>query len=299
VVARPRGGDTISHLKVLALAACLLALLALAAVLSAHAALVGGPILDATIYGNKEFYPGQIAPLLVLVQNEGYLQSLSGFKTGGSLISQSSVAASAGEGYSASSSGSRSSDYATTSSSSSRSSGDTENAVATEDVGTTNDNSASITGSANRAYNSNYQTSAGGGVDINTAQGIDLEATTELGLVCQLTPGSCPVQVITGDRALVGSLLPGEVVGGPRAYSAFSPGLYQPTQYWIRINPDVKPGHYLLPLVCTYKQLIDDYEYASVDGTVLRNKNYAEMTNVILLDIVIMPKFDLVINNMV
>ncbi len=166
-------------------------------------------------------------------------------------------------------------------------------------AGVANANSASITGSASRSYNNNYQTSADGGVAINTQENVPLEATTALGLVCQLTPGGCPVEVITGDRALVGSLLPGEVGGGPSGFGAFSYGLFQPIQYWIRVNPDAKPGHYLLPLVCTYKQLIDDSEYGSVDGTVLRNKNYAERTEVIMLDIVIMPRFDLVLSNTV
>ena len=266
---------------------------------SAHAALVGGPIIDAAVYGNKEFYPGQTAPLLVVVQNEGYLQSLSGFKTAESLISQSSLAVSAGTGYSSSSTGSRSSDYKASSSSSSQSSGNTENAVVSGGASVANANSVSTTGSASRSYNNNYQTSADGGVAINTQENVPLEATTALGLVCQLTPGGCPVEVITGDRALVGSLLPGEVGGGPSGFGAFSYGLFQPIQYWIRVNPDAKPGHYLLPLVCTYKQLIDDSEYGSVDGTVLRNKNYAERTEVIMLDIVIMPRFDLVLSNTV
>ncbi len=74
---------------------------------SAHAALVGGPIIDAAVYGNKEFYPGQTAPLLVVVQNEGYLQSLSGVKTQESLISQSSQAVAADAAYSSSSTSSR------------------------------------------------------------------------------------------------------------------------------------------------------------------------------------------------
>jgi hypothetical protein len=281
------------------MAACVLTLLALAAVPSADAALVGGPIIDAAVYGNKEFYPGQTAPLLVVVQNEGYLELLSGFRTEELLVSQSSLAVSATEGSSSSSSGFRSSDLKTSSSSTSESSGQLKNTVASGDVGVTNTNSASISGSASRSFNNDYQMSIGGGVEINTQDSVTLEATTALGLVCQLTPGDCPVEVITGDRALVGSLRPGEVGGGPEAYSAFSLGLYQPIQFWIRINPEAKPGHYLLPLVCTYKQLIDDYEYRSIDGTVLRNKNYAEMTEIIMLDIVIMPGFDLVITNMV
>ncbi len=299
VVSGTWGGGAIPRLKAVALAACLLALLALAIIPSAHAAIVGGPIIDAAVYGNKEFYPGQTAPLLVVVQNEGYLESLSGFRVDESLINKDSLIVSADAARSASSSGSQSSDFKSSSSSVSQSPGRTDSAVASGDVGVTNANSASISEAASRLASSDYLQSSFGGVGINTAQDVDLEATTALGLVCQLTPGDCPAEVITGDRALVGSLLPGQVGGGPDAFSSFTFGFYQPIEYWIRVNPDAAPGHYLLPLICTYKQLIDDYQYGSVDGTILRNKNYVERTEVIMLDIVIMPRFDLVITNMI
>jgi S-layer domain len=293
------GGGAIPRLKAIALATCLLALIALASLPSAHAAIVGGPIIDAAVYGNKEFYPGQTAPLLVVVQNEGYLQSLSGFRVDESLINKDSLVVSADAARSSSISGSQSSDLKTSSSSVSQSPGHTENAVASGDTSVTNANSASISEGASRLSSSDYLQSSSGGVGINTAQDVDLEATTALGLVCQLTPGDCPVEVITGDRALVGSLLSGQVGGGPNAFNSLTFGFYQPIEYWIRVNPDAAPGHYLLPLVCTYKQLIDDYQYGSIDGTILRNKNYVERTEVILLDIVIMPRFDLVITDMV
>ncbi len=247
MVAGPRGGDAIPRLKTLALVACLLALLALAAVPSAHAAIVGGPIIDAAVYGNKEFFPGQTAPLFVVVQNEGYLQSLSGFQTQETLLSQNSLAVSAGEQYSSSSSSRQSSELEASSSASNQTPGGVVTAGASGVTDLTTGSDASISASASRSYNNNYQTSADGGVEINTQENVPLEATTALGLVCQLTPGDAPVAVITGDRALVGSLVPGETGGGPSAYSAFSLGLYQPIQYWIRVNPDAKPGHYAPP----------------------------------------------------
>jgi hypothetical protein len=299
VVERPRGGDTIPHLRSVVLAACILGLLALASLPAAHAAIVGGPIIDAAVYGNKEFFPGQTSPLFVVVQNEGYLQSLSGFQTQETLISQNNLAVSAGQQYSSSSSSRHTSELEASSSASNQTPGGVVTAGASGVTDLTSGADGSVSASASRSYNNNYQTSTLGGVEINTQENVPLEATTALGLVCQLAPGDAPLEVVTGDRALVGTLAPGETGGGPSAISAFSFGLYQPIQYWIRVNPDAKPGHYVLPLLCTYKQLIDDYEFASVDGTVLRNKNYVEMTDTILLDIVIMPRFDLVISDTV
>jgi hypothetical protein len=299
VVTGTRGGGPIPNLRSAAIAACILALLVLASLPAAHAGIVGGPIIDAAVYGNKEFYPGQTAPLFVVVQNEGYLQSLSGFKSQETLLSQSNLAISAGEQYSSASSSQQSSQSEASSSASNQTDGQVVTAGASGVTDLTTGADASISASASRTYNNNYQTSTLGGVEINTQENVPLEATTALGLVCQLTPGAAPLSVITGDRALVGSLVSGEAGGGPSALSAFSYGLYQPIQYWIQVNPDAKPGHYVLPLVCTYKQLIDDYGYASVDGTVLRNKNYVERTEIIMLDIVIMPRFDLVITNTV
>ncbi len=298
-----RGGESISRLKTLALALCLLALLALASVPPAHAALTGGPIIDAAIYGNVEFYPGQTAPLLVVVQNEGYLQSLSGVKTQETLLSQSNLALSASQAASSASSGTRSSQVQASESASNQSPGYVASAGASGLADLTTSADTSISASASRSYSDDYQTSTFGGVEINTQENVPLEATTALGMVCQLTTGTAPVSVITEDRALLGSLLPGEVGGGPSAYSAFS-GLYQPIQYWIQVNPGAKPGRYFLPLVCTYKHLVDDYGLASIDGTVLRNKNYVETTTVVMLEIVIMERFDLVLsetvcNNMV
>jgi hypothetical protein len=286
-------------LKTAVLAACLLALLAMAAVPPAHAQVTGGPIIDAAVYGNKEFYPGQTAPLLVVVQNEGYLQSLYGYRTQETLQTLNSLAISSGEKYSSSGSSQRSLENDASSSYSNQSSGYNSAAEASGHTGVAANTDASISAGTSRSYNNNYQTSTSGGVEVNTQETVPLEATTALGLVCQLTPGDTPLEIISGDRAMVGSLCPGEAGGGPSAYSAFTIGLYQPIQYWIRVRPDAKPGHYLLPLICTYKQLINDYSFASVDGTVLRNKNYAEMTEILLLDVVIMPRFDLVLSNTV
>lgn len=294
-----RRGGTIPQLRTVALVVCLLTLFAQTTVPCAHAQITGGPIIDGAVYGNKEFYPGQTAPLLVVVQNEGYLQSLSGFQTQESLTSQDSLALSASEQYSSAGSSTRASDYKASSTFVNESPGHVTNTVAGSSTGATTVNDASTSASASRSYNGNYQTSTSGGMQVNTLETVPLEATTALGLVCQLTPGDSPVSIVSGDRGMVGSLLSGEAGGGPSGYSAFAVGLYQPIQYWIRIDPDAEPGHYILPLICTYKQLIDDTSYASVDGALFRNKNYIERTEIIPLDVVIMPRFDLVLTNII
>lgn len=300
VVEGTRRGGAIPKLKVIILPACLLlALLVLAAAPGVRAQVTGGPIIDASVMDNKEFYPGQTAPILVVVQNEGYLQSLAGFQTRESLLSQNNFAVSAGEQFSASSTSTRARDDKASASYTNQSGGYVVNGVSSGDASLAGVNDASITGSATRSRNDNYQVSTDGGVEINTQTDVPLEATTALGLVCQLMPGDAPVAVVSGDRGLVGALSPGEVGGGPSTFSAFSLGLYQPIQYWIRINPDAKPGTYHLNLICTYKQLINEYSYASVSGQVLRSKNYVERTEIRPLDIVIMPRFDLLLSNIV
>jgi hypothetical protein len=188
VVEGQRGGESISRLKPFALALCLLALLALAPVPPAHAALAGGPIIDAAIYGNVEFYPGQTAPLFVVVQNEGYLQSLSGVKTQETLLSQSNLALSASQAASSASSSTRSSQVQASESASNQSPGYVASAGASGLADLTTSADTSTSASASRSYSDDYQTSTFGGVEINTQENVPLEATTALGLVCQLTP---------------------------------------------------------------------------------------------------------------
>jgi hypothetical protein len=286
VVAGPRGGGAIPGLKAVALAACLLALFVLTSAPCANALLTGGPIIDGCVYGNKEYYPGQTAPLLVLVQNSGYLQSLYGYSTPAALLKQAGLSFSSGGNFSSSSSGYQSSGYQATA-------GTGALTGAAEAIGT------SISQTTGSTYYNYYQTGALGDLEVNTAPTVPLEATTALGLTCQLIPADAPVTIVSGDRMLVGSLPAGAVGGGPTGYGGFALNFFQPMQFWIRISPDAKPGHYLLPLVCTYKQLADDYDYTSVFGPVLGYSNYIEVTDIILLDIVIMPRFDLVISDTV
>jgi hypothetical protein len=41
----------------------------------------GGPIIDASIFGNRELYPGQTTPIQEVIQNSGVLQQVVGYDT--------------------------------------------------------------------------------------------------------------------------------------------------------------------------------------------------------------------------
>ena len=200
----------------------------------------------------------------MVVQNEGYLQSLSGVKTQETLLSQSNLALSASQAASSASSGTRSSQVQASESASNQSPGYVASAGASGLADLTTSADTSISASASSSYSDDYQTSTFGGVEINTQENVPLEATTALGMVCQL---SHRYGAGIGDHRGPGAARLAAARRGrrrPERVSAFS-GLYQPIQYWIRVTPDAKPGRYMLPLVCTYKQLVDDYDYASID----------------------------------
>ena len=320
---RQNGGDTIVRLKPLLIVVALLAQFMLVIPPPVHAQITGGPIIDAAIYGNKEFYPGQTAPLLVVVQNKGYMQSLSGFKSSEAQFSLGTLKTTSGQDQSSAVSSFQSAEDGA-SSQTSYGSNVSSASVAVEPFDNGNGTSISSVGQSTQyqaASGADWQEGAAaadnsstfssvintnnniqligtvGGIDQNTLSTVPMEATTALGLVCQLTPGDAPLEVVTDDRGIIGSLTQGQVGGGPNTLYTLSFGLYQPLQFWVRVDLNATPGHYTLPLVCTYKYLVDDYSYISSSGPVIRNKNYVEKTVVIPLDIVIMPRFDLAITN--
>lgn len=283
VVEGQRGGESITRLKPFALALCLLALYLTASAPQASALLYGGPIIEACVYGNNEFFPGQTAPLLVLVQNSGYLQTLYGYSTPDALLQQGSLSYSSGSNYSATSSQARGSQYAVSAGLDGLS-------------GLADATGASYSQSMSSSYYNYYQTGALGDLEVNTDPTVPIAATTALGLTCRLATTNCPVELVSSDCILCGSLPAGTVGGGPSSYGLLSGGLYQPLQYWIRIAPDAAPGRYKLPLVMTYKRLADEYDYASIFGPVMGYTNYVEEIQVVYLDIVIMERFDLVLS---
>lgn len=308
-------------MKPLLLVVALLVQLTLPITLPAHAQVVGGPIIDAAVYGNMEFYPGQTAPLFVVVQNKGYINALSGFQSTEAQFSLGTQNSFTGDLDTATKSTSQSATSDATSKISS-SNGLSSSSFASEPItnGTSSifsnqssgfeaDSSSSLSESASQNtdstifstdnnFNSNiHLIGTTGGVQENTMSSVPMDATTALGLACQLTPGDAPLEIVTGDTGIVGSLAQGQVGGGPNTLYTLSFGLYQPLQFWIRVDLNATPGDYTLPLVCTYKYLVDDYRVASASGPVLENKNYAERTVTIPLHIVIMRRFDLAITN--
>lgn len=282
VVEGQRGSGNIVRLAHYVLGLCILAVFLLAAAQPAAAYLNGGPIIDAAVYGNKEFYPGQTAPLLVEVQNSGYLQSLYGYHTPDALLQQASLSYTAGGCSSVVSSQLKSSDYQVA-------------AGMGGLAGAASATGAAISQDVSSSYYNYYQTGALGDFEVNTGTGIKLAAATALGLTCQLTPGNAPLQIISSDLVLCGSLAPGSLYSD--SYSAGGLGVCQPMEFWIRIAPDAAPGHYLLPVIVTYKRLADDYSYSSIFGPVLGQSDYVQETQIIYLDIVIMQRFDLVLSD--
>ena len=316
-----QGGGTIVRLTPLLLVVALLVQLTIVATPPAHAQVTGGPIIDASIYGNIEFYPGQTAPLLLVVQNKGYLQSLSGFKSTEALYSLGNLQTSSGEDDSSSKSTSSSAEFGGSSNTFSsgdistsnitsvplengisasvnnQSSGSVANSDSSWSDSTSATSSESIFSNGANTNNNIHLIGTVGGIEQNTQSTVPTDSTTALGLVCQLTPGDAPLEIVSGDRGIIGSLEAGQVGGGPTTLYTLSFGLYQPFEFWIRIDRDAKPGQYTLPLVCTYKYLVDDYSYASDVGPLVRNKKYVECNVTIPLEIVVKPWFNLAITN--
>ncbi|OPY28473.1 MAG: NPCBM-associated, NEW3 domain of alpha-galactosidase [Methanocella sp. PtaU1.Bin125] len=286
MVEGPRGGESIGRLTSVAMALGMVALYLAVSAPAASALLYGGPIIEACVYGNNEFFPGQTAPLQVLVQNSGYLNTLYGYTTPDALLQQAAQSFSAGGNYSAVSTQAESSQYAVT-------------AGLNGLAGMAQATGASYSQSMSSSYYNYYQTGALGDLEVNTRPDVPIAATTALGLTCRLTTTDCPIEIMSSECVLVGSLPAGAVGGGPSSLGLVYGGLYQPMTYWVRIAPDAKPGHYKLPLIMTYKRLADDYYYASVFGPVMAYSNYVEEVAIAYLDVVIMERFDLVLSETV
>ena len=298
-----------------------MASLVLMATLPVHAQVTGGPIIDGAVYGNIEFYPGQTAPLLVVVQNDGYLQSLSGTNIQQIQFGLNSLQASNSNDQSSSNSNFQSAENGDSSQASYDS--DVSSTDATSEpldngtllnifnqstayetdggsnslAGTAEANNVSTSTGTTSSNNNYYIQGTNGGVQENTQNNVPQDATTALGLACQLATGDAPLEIVSGNPAVVGSLQQGQVGGGPTTLYTLSFGLYQPLQFWIRIDENATPGDYILPLVCTYKYLVDEYSYTSPNGQVLVHNKYLECNETISLHIVVMPRVDLAITN--
>ncbi len=256
-------------------APALLCLLLLAAIAQPAAALQGpslpqtvegGPLIDASLFGNKELYPGQTTCIQIVVQNGGVLQSYIGYRTP--------------EPY-----------PVTISSSTSR---------ASYDRG--DNNSGGPDSIPDPALMGEGGILPGYGLDVTTSSlslsetfvplyddfqansgpGLDIAVTTALGVTARLGPGDAPIDIVSSDCVVGGSLPAGSV----------SP----PFTFIVRVARGAKPGVYALPVAITYKNLAGTYDMASAFGGFASYNNYAECSVVRYVYVVIREAFDLVVS---
>lgn len=317
------------------------------------------PMIDASIVGNREVYPGQTIPIQVIVQNGGYIESMTGFRTsppvpvmpmpGGqpgidpnsgnstSLnnstnnatrdkhVTSTPTAVPPGSEVSVSANASNGSSYArandvfvssdTTTAQVQAPGVDLKASTGMADPGQgfdTINNGQYLTPSDAEyvnGYDSGYAggygyggydgfggyggTGISGGIPLgqlpyndlewNTATSVPVSATTALGMTCTLSCQDTPIEVISDNHIVYGSLPAGSVT--------------QPMTYFLRVSRDAKPGLYRLPMTVTYKRLADDYDYFAAMGPMSEYHNYVEESKVIYLDIVVREIFDLVVED--
>lgn len=238
-------------------------------------------MIEACIYGSREIYPGQTVTLQLLVQNSGYVESYYGYHTP-DVLSQSGSASLTASGNSLSQKTVfDSSDYQINAAGlgAGTGSGTGAGAITGSASASSTSGSSSISSSSYSFYRSGYA----GDLEINSGADVTLAATTALGISCRLDPGNAPVEIISDELMLLGSLVTGTTSA--------------PVPYLIRVSRDAEPGHYLLPMTITYKRLAEDLDYTSLFGSMYGYNCYIEETCVVNLEIVIMEIFDLVVSD--
>ena len=240
----------------------------------------GGPIIDASILGNRELYPGQTCSIDVVVQNSGVVQSIIGYETPQPYPVTMSLSVPLNTGSDSSVDG-----------------GAVNNSTENGNNSTQTDTSQTTTPSASMASGASYYPNGetGGGVysiteqisppyddfELNTGAGVDLAATTALGVTAKLSTAGTPIQIVSGDCIDGGSLPPGSV----------SP----PFTYILRVDRGATPGVYALPVTITYKHLADQYDFKSLLGGSLCYNNYVQDCITTYVYVVVREAFDLVI----
>jgi hypothetical protein len=228
----------------------------------------GGPIIDVSLFGNRELYPGQTTSIQIVVQNGGYMQNYIGYKTPEPYpitISTSASSTSYPAGGSNNSSNSSSMTSASLTGQGGIPSGYGLQALSTS--------SLSISETFVPPYD-DFQ--------VNTGQNLDIAVTTALGVTARLSPGGAPIDIVSGDCVVGGSLPAGSV----------SP----PFTFIVRVARGAKPGVYALPVTITYKNLAGTYEMTSAFGSFASYNNYAECSVTGYIYIVIREAFDLVVS---
>ena len=274
-------------MRLQALALCLVLLAAMAPVSMAldnptlPQTIEGGPLIDASVFGNRELYPGQTATLQVVIQNGGIVQSMEGYITPSpytvSMTLTLPLESGEGEGE-----------------------GD---GNGTED-NTTTVNAADYTVSGGYPAGYGISTLVGDGTISMTESGIPpyndfsvngdpdvaIAVTTALGVTARLSTAGAPIQLVSTDTIVGGSLPPGSV----------SPEF----TYIVRVDRGAKPGVYKLPLTITYKHLTGQYDFSSAFGGYLTYNNYVQDCVTVPVYVVVREAFDLVVtpvdyNNMI
>ena len=259
----------------------LLLLLLLLTLPSVTAQINGGPIIDACVFGNRQLYPGDTIPIQVLVQNSGYIESVTGYSTP-SWLSQNEASFASSANYSSMSSQSEEAAYQITAS------GGGVNVGGNTPIGLgdiAGKSSLSDTKSSTSLSSASYKYSGvgtPGDLQINSNPSVPATVTTALGVTCRLSPGDAPIEIMSDNKMLLGSLCSGAVSA--------------PVPYLLRVARNAKPGYYRLPLLVTYKRLAEDFDYTSVLGPTYDYNNYVEESVVIYLNIQIMDTFDLVVS---
>ncbi len=247
----------------------------------------GGPIIDASILGNRELYPGQTASIEVVVQNSGVVQSVIGYETPKPYPVTMSLSVPINTG------GGTDSGVDAGAVNNSTSSGNNSTQTTTPTPSPSTDASAVSSAASGASYYPNGETGSGeysiteqvsppfDDFELNTGDDVDLAATTALGVTARLSTAGTPIQIVSSDCIDGGSLPSGTV----------SP----PFTYMLRVDRSAKPGVYALPVTITYKHLADQYDFKSLLGGSLCYNNYVQDSVTAYIYVVVREAFDLVI----
>jgi len=228
----------------------------------------GGPIIDVSLFGNRELYPGQTTSIQIVVQNGGIMQSYVGYQTPKPYpvtISASSSSTTYPGG-----SGNNSSNSSSMPSAQLNGQGGIPSGYGLQALSTS---SLSMSETFVPPYD-DFQ--------VNTGPNLDIAVTTALGVTARLSTGGAPIDIVSGDCVVGGSLPAGSV----------SP----PFTYIVRVARGAKPGVYSLPVTITYKNLACTYDMTSAFGSFASYNNYAECSVTGYVYVVIREAFDLVVS---
>jgi hypothetical protein len=243
-------------------------------------------VLDATILGNREIYPGQTIAIQVVVQNAGFLQSQSGFFSVPPPLNVIKKAMSATPACTPVPGCNNSTPTATPAASSQQAIANIEGYsglgsfssfgfITTPNYGIF----GPTTGQQIAAFDGFYYDV----LQVNTDPDDVVLATTALGLTCALSSANTPIQVISDPHIVYGALPAGATT--------------QPLTFILRVDRGAPAGVYQLPLTMVYKRLSDDLIYSGPFGQLARYNNYVEECQTVLLTVIVKDMFDLVITN--